>query len=71
MTQPITGYRQLSAEEVAQINALKALAESVGAAVNTVLAIPGVDLRWASEGRTDLQKGFMSLIRAIAQPSTF
>lgn len=71
MTQPITGYRQLDATELAQINELKALAETVGAAVEKVRAIPGVDHRWAAEGRTDLQKGFMSLIRAIAQPTTF
>lgn len=28
-------------------------------------------MRWASEGKTDLQKGLMSLTRAIAQPTFF
>jgi hypothetical protein len=27
--------------------------------------------RWLSEARTDLQKGLMSLVRAVAQPSGF
>ena len=28
-------------------------------------------LRWASIAETNLQQGFMALVRAIAQPSTF
>lgn len=28
-------------------------------------------LRWASEAQTDLQKGFMCLVRAVARPTTF
>lgn len=27
--------------------------------------------RWAAEAQTDLQKGFMCLVRAVARPSTF
>jgi hypothetical protein len=30
-----------------------------------------LDQRWVSIGATDLQTGFMSLMRAIAQPTTF
>lgn len=32
---------------------------------------PSVDQRWISVGATDLQRGFMSVIRGIAQPTTF
>lgn len=67
----IKGYRELSAEEVAQMNDIKATAAQVGELVDRVLALPTIDRRWAAEGRTDLQKGFMSLVRAIAQPTTF
>lgn len=67
----IKGYRELSAEEVAQMNDIKATAAQVGDLVDRVLALPTIDRRWAAEGRTDLQKGFMSLVRAIAQPTTF
>ena len=28
-------------------------------------------LNWMKQGRTDLQKGYMSLVRSIAQPTTF
>lgn len=30
-----------------------------------------LDQRWISIGATDLQRGFMAVIRGIAQPSTF
>lgn len=29
------------------------------------------NLRWLAIGQTDLQQGFMALIRAIARPETF
>lgn len=67
----IKGYRDLSAEEIALMNEAKAMAERVGALVEKIASTQGVDGRWVSIGKTDLQKGFMSLIRGIAQPTTF
>ena len=32
---------------------------------------PRLDQRWISIGSTDLQRGFMAVIRGIAQPTTF
>ncbi|HOX90797.1 MAG TPA: hypothetical protein PLN55_14370 [Burkholderiaceae bacterium] len=74
MIQPkITGYRQLSEEDAALMNEGKALAEQVGAYVEKLRtkASPTLDQRWISIGATDLQKGFMAVIRGIAQPTTF
>lgn len=86
-TQPkITGYRQLSEHEVALMNEGKALAEQCGAYIEklrardkAIAAIPPttadaprpLDQRWISIGATDLQRGFMAVIRGIAQPTTF
>lgn len=71
-TQPkITGYRQLTQEEVALMNEGKALAEQVGAYIERLRNIDSLDQRWISIGTTDLQKGFMALIRGIARPTTF
>lgn len=71
-TQPkITGYRQLTPEEVALMNEGKALAEQVGAYIANLRANDTLDQRWISIGATDLQKGFMAVIRGIAQPTTF
>lgn len=67
----ITGYRDLSQEEIDLMNDVKALAEQVGAKVEEVLALEEADKRWANIAKTDLQKGFMSLVRAIAKPTTF
>lgn len=86
-TQPkITGYRQLSVEEVALMNEGKALAEQCGAYIAKLRTHPGatrdqapndgtgpqpLDQRWISIGATDIQTGFMAVIRGIAQPTTF
>lgn len=32
---------------------------------------PSLDQRWVSVGATQLQQGFMAVIRGIAQPTTF
>ncbi len=69
--QKIKGYRDLSEGEIALMNEGKALAEQVGEFVKKLNAEEGVDQRWVSIGRTDLQTGFMALIRSIAQPTTF
>ena len=80
----ITGYRQLNPTEVALMNEGKALAEqcgafiaklrqhpNVGGPVPTGDALPALDQRWISIGATDLQTGFMAVIRGIARPTTF
>jgi hypothetical protein len=67
----IKGYRDLTPEEIALMNECKAMAVQVGELCERVKAVPGVDGRWVAIGVTDLQKGFMSLIRGIARPETF
>jgi hypothetical protein len=84
-TQPkITGYRQLSQAEVDLMNEGKALAEACGKYIeklrshadvarktDVVQLTPVLDQRWISIGAADLQRGFMAVIRGIAQPTTF
>lgn len=70
-TAPITGYRELSEEEVRIANELKELAVLVGTKVDEVLSREDTDKRWAAIGRTDLQTGFMALIRSVLKPETF
>ncbi len=70
--QKIKGYRDLSEEEIALMNEGKALAEQIGEYIGKLKSPNlGVDQRWVAIGQTDLQKGFMALIRSIAQPTTF
>ena len=67
----IKGYRDLSQEEIDLMNKAKSLTIQIGDLVAKIQATPLTDKRWASIGQTDLQKGLMSLIRAVAQPTTF
>ncbi len=67
----ITGYRDLTEAEIGAMNDCKQVAIAVGELCDKVVTITGVDQRWVAIGKTDLQKGFMALIRGIARPETF
>lgn len=73
----IKGYRSLSQEEINLMNEIKEMAVKVGELVqkvSTANPLPGgvtMDQRWVSIARTDLQKGFMALVRSVAKPETF
>lgn len=67
----ITGYRQLSEEEAALMNEGKALAEKCGEFVDKLRIAEEIDQHWVSIGQTNLQLGFMAVIRGIARPTTF
>lgn len=76
---PITGYRTLSQTELNLVNEGKALAEQCGVFVAKLRGqgqaggeVPaGLDQRWVSIGATQIQQGFMAVIRGITQPTTF
>lgn len=73
----ITGYRTLTAGEIDIMNEIKAKAEEVAAIfvrLETASALPGgvePDKRWLAIARTDMQKAFMAMARAVARPTTF
>jgi hypothetical protein len=76
----IRGYRELDEREIKLINEIKDLAEKVGFLVEQISCLNGVgrdqgaiwaDQRWVHIARTDLQKGFMALTRAVAKPTSF
>lgn len=73
----IKGYRDLSEEEIALMNKIKEKAAEVGELVGELNGFYGdtgghaIDTRWVHIGQTDLQKGFMALVRAVAQPESF
>ncbi len=70
----IKGYRDLSQEEIDLINAIKELAEKTGELCERLVGKDGgsaPDQRWVNIGKTDLQKGYMALVRSVAEPTTF
>lgn len=69
--QKITGYRDLTQEEIDLMNMVKGLAAKVGAELEIVANAPDTDKRWVAIARTQLQQGFMALTRSIAKPTSF
>jgi hypothetical protein len=73
----IKGYRDLTQDEIDCMNKVKNLGEELGklyaylAATNADTSNHQIDMRWLNEGRTDLQKGIMCWVRAVAQPTSF
>lgn len=67
----IKGYRGLTQEEINRMNHSKELAAEVGVFIENLDKLEDVDKRWLAIAKTDLQKGFMSLTRSIAKPTTF
>lgn len=67
----IKGYRDLSVEEIALMNEIKEKGAEIGALIARLRCVESLDQRWVSIGATDIQKGFMALIRGVAQPTSF
>lgn len=67
----IKGYRELSQAEINAMNAVKEKAAEVGELVYELEQNKDLDQRWVSIAKTDLQKGFMAAVRAIARPGSF
>lgn len=67
----ITGYRELSQQEIDLMNEIKGIGSQLESLVNKVMIEGGGDQRWASIARTELQQGLMALVRAVAKPESF
>jgi hypothetical protein len=76
----IKGYRDLSQAQIDLMNRIKECAASVETLLNSIsYSGPGgpeggdcvADARWYHIARTDLQRGFMALVRSVAKPESF
>ena len=67
----ITGYRDLSQEEINLMNRVKDAGSGLENLIAGMRQVDGVDGRWLSIAQTDLQKGLMALVRSIAKPTSF
>ena len=69
----IKGYRDFNESELIAINKIKELAEEVRLVVDSIGDSNeyAIDTRWQAIAKTDLQKGFMALVRCIAKPEGF
>lgn len=64
----ISGYRDLSQDEINAMNEIKGVEATVGALWRNVNALAETDKRWAAIARTHLEEGFSALIRSVAKP---
>lgn len=67
----ISGYRELTEQEIGAMNALKTKGGEVKALLDALAQAPNIDQRALAIARTDLQTGFMWAVRAIARPEGF
>lgn len=67
----ITGYRDLTEDEIAMMNDIKRHGAELEDLVECLRGVAEFDQRWVEEGTMDLQKGIMALVRAVAQPDSF
>ena len=67
----IKGYRDLEQYEIDAMNNAKSIGMQLGELIEKLEKEEGIDKRWLSIAKTDLQKGIMSLVRSIAKPTVF
>lgn len=73
----ITGYRELNQDEINLMNEVKAKGEELGELVrklehqHVATGNHSIDMAWLRDGEMSLKKGIMSLVRAVAQPTSF
>lgn len=66
----IKGYNELSKQDIDLINLIKSKETELLELIRQIEpSVEGESQRWLATGKTDLQKGFMSVIRAIAKPN--
>lgn len=73
----IKGYRDLTQDEIDLMNKIKRKGEELGGLIDEMSELANqqvdnqLDRRWIAIGQTDLQKGIMALVRAVARPESF
>ena len=67
----IKGYRELDQAEIDLMNEVKEHAAKTGELVEKMRGLDCCDARWVAIGKTELQQGFMALVRAVAKPDFF
>lgn len=67
----IKGYNSLSQEQIDLMNEVKTKGNELGALIDKLQGKEDIDSRWLNIGKTDCQKGIMSIVRSITKPDSF
>lgn len=65
---PLRGYRELTEAELELVDRIKQAEQQVGALWYDVSRNLGADVRSVAHSKTNLQDGFMWLVRAVTKP---
>lgn len=65
---PVAGYKPQSEAAIDLVNHNKQVEEIVLRVLDDLAGIEGVDKRWLSIGRTQIEQGFMAVNRAVFKP---
>jgi cytochrome c-type biogenesis protein CcmH/NrfG len=68
---PVHGYTAVLQTTLAIVNENKKIEELVLRLLDKLKENPNVDQRWLQIGRTDIEKGFMSINRSVFKPQRF
>ena len=66
----IKGYKELTAEQIDAINHMKDFEAEALSGLKTLSEMEGIDRRWLSIARTNIEQGYMAAIRSITKPNT-
>ena len=64
----ISGYRDLTEEEIALMNECKALEAQFNGLIDKLYSVSGLDMRQVQIAEADGESAFMRAVRAIARP---
>ena len=64
----ISGYRDLSQDEIDAINEIKQAEIAIGELWKGVTDVEGVDMRCMNIAKTHFEEGFSAFVRAVAKP---
>ena len=67
----ISGYRDLSQQEINDMNTIKAKGEELKSLIGALRENSELDQRWVSIAETHLQQGVMAAVRSVAKPDSF
>jgi hypothetical protein len=67
----VTGYRQLTEQEAALMNEIKAQEAAMLGLIVKLRVTPELDQRWVSIGLTQIEQGSMALVRSVARPTPY
>lgn len=67
----IKGCRDLSEDEISQMNNIKETGQTLETMIKSMRNSPDLDQRWVSIAETHLQQGIMAAVRSVAKPGSF